>query len=280
MNRSRLLALAILVYFSPILRAAPSSGEELAVKVHGIFKAQCARCHGSDVTRPSGRFGYVLDLKRLAANPEMIVAGNAEDSELWRLLRDNEMPPRPAKPVSPEDKDAIRAWIRTGAPPLPAGAEQASSGEGRWRVPEVYRRYLGWAGRFHLLVLHFPIAFLFAAAVVEVAASRKRGALPAPSVRFCSWCGAIAAVPAALLGWCYALAGQGAHSGNTLEWHRWTGTATAVWAIATALLVERDARRGKRLSVTQLMVLLAAVLVGLAGYFGGELAHGDILSSW
>jgi uncharacterized membrane protein len=222
----------------------------------------------------------VLDLKRLARNPELVVTGDPDQSKLWQVIRDDEMPKRPAKPVSSDNKDVIRTWIRAGAPPLSAEAELAEGGGRGWRVPEEYRRYLGWAGRFHLLFLHFPIAFLVGAACAELIASRKTGSPPAPVVRFCVWSGTVGAIVAALLGWCYALAGQGASSGATLDWHRWLGTATAGCALLTALFVERDSRRGKRLSFTQLLVIVCAVLVGASGYFGGELVHGDILSSW
>jgi hypothetical protein len=38
----------------------------LAFAVRNIFAAKCVECHGSDLPRPKGRFGYVLDLERLA----------------------------------------------------------------------------------------------------------------------------------------------------------------------------------------------------------------------
>ena len=32
-----------------------------------------AGCHGPDLAKPKGRFGYVLDLRRIASNPEMVI---------------------------------------------------------------------------------------------------------------------------------------------------------------------------------------------------------------
>src|ERR1700723_111017 len=41
-------------------------------KVRAIFAIKCADCHGPELTKPKGRFGYVLDLHRIAENPEMV----------------------------------------------------------------------------------------------------------------------------------------------------------------------------------------------------------------
>jgi mono/diheme cytochrome c family protein len=90
----------------------------LAEEARGVFKAKCAGCHGPDLPRPKGRFGYVLDLRRVAANPEIVIPGRPAESELWALVEHDEMPPpdSPHGPLSPAQKEAIRAWIAAGAP--------------------------------------------------------------------------------------------------------------------------------------------------------------------
>jgi mono/diheme cytochrome c family protein len=90
----------------------------LADAVRGIFRAKCAGCHGPDLPRPRGRFGYVLDLKRLAADPEKIVPGRPAESELWALVEHDEMPPpdAPRGRLTPSEKETVRAWIEAGAP--------------------------------------------------------------------------------------------------------------------------------------------------------------------
>jgi uncharacterized membrane protein/mono/diheme cytochrome c family protein len=288
MNIRYVVSLAAIAACCPAAGAAAEPGDELPLKVRSIFKQKCSGCHGPQVPRPSGRFGYVLNLKRLAANPEMVVAGKPDDSGLWKIIQANEMPPR--TPLPPDEKSAVRDWITAGAPPLSPGAEPveiatsagpsmeaATSTE---QVPDNFRRILGWAGRFHLLLLHFPIVFLIAAAAVELGAASRSITVPSPTVRFCTFCAAAAAVPTALLGWAYAASGHGVASSDAMMWHRWLGTATAAWAVLTALLVELDARRGKRRSMTQLMIIVGAFLVGSAAHFGGTMVHGDIFSSW
>ena len=91
---------------------------ELAAAVRTAFSAKCVQCHGPSLRRPKGKFGYVLDLERMAANPELVVPSKPEESKLWTLLRDNEMPPPKAKagPLTADEKELVRAWVAAGAP--------------------------------------------------------------------------------------------------------------------------------------------------------------------
>ena len=65
----------------------------LAEEARGVFKAKCAGCHGPDLPKPKAQFGYVLDLRRLAADPEKVIPGRPAESELWALVEHDEMPP-------------------------------------------------------------------------------------------------------------------------------------------------------------------------------------------
>src|SRR5262249_14287899 len=73
--------------------AASGDERDWAVEVRAVFACKCAACHGSDLPKPKGRFGYVLDLRKVAKNPEMVIPFKPEESELWQLVRSNEMPP-------------------------------------------------------------------------------------------------------------------------------------------------------------------------------------------
>src|SRR5580658_6906698 len=87
-------------------------------KVRAIFAIKCADCHGPELTKPKGRFGYVLDLHRIAENPEMVIPLRPDESELWVLIERNEMPPNdsPHGSLTQQQKEVIRAWIAAGAP--------------------------------------------------------------------------------------------------------------------------------------------------------------------
>jgi mono/diheme cytochrome c family protein len=114
----------------PGVIAASEPARDVAAEVRIVFDAKCASCHGADLAKPEGRFGYVLDLARVAANPEIIVPSSPNESEMWELVRREEMPPddSPTGPLSQQDKDAIHAWIAAGAPPgLRSSSEKDAS---------------------------------------------------------------------------------------------------------------------------------------------------------
>src|SRR5258708_38601184 len=115
---------AVGVWLGPTAMSALAGERDLASEVHSVFAAKCAGCHGSNLARPKGRFGYVLDLARVARDPEKVVPSSPDESELWELVRRGEMPPEesPAGPLSAAQKATIRAWIAAGAPTVESKA--------------------------------------------------------------------------------------------------------------------------------------------------------------
>jgi mono/diheme cytochrome c family protein len=127
---------AIAVIRCDFARAEPNPPtRDVAKEVRGVFAAKCAACHGSDLAKPKGRFGYVLDLRRVAANPEMVIPLRPAESELWQLVERNEMPPSDSRhgPLTRAQKEIIRDWIAAGAPDTaPTGsAPGRQTGPGR-----------------------------------------------------------------------------------------------------------------------------------------------------
>ncbi|HWG43231.1 MAG TPA: DUF2231 domain-containing protein [Gemmataceae bacterium] len=259
---------------SPAFAAAK---RDLGAEAKAIFQVKCVQCHGPDVRKPKGDFGYVLDLKRLAADSEKVVPGKPDESQLWQLVHDDEMPAEGAKagPVTKEQKETIRAWIEAGAPP-PSTEKDAPSSP----APQPKKHFLDWLGNFHVIVIHFPIALLLAAAVGELWYACRSVRQPASAVSFCVLLGAISAVVSAALGWLHAANGAGAGSPSILTWHRWFGTTTAAGSVILLVLSAIDIRRGVRSWWFRLLLLLAAVLVGVTGYFGGDLVYGEGYFRW
>jgi hypothetical protein len=110
-----------------LLASAHADAEDLlhlAGSVRVLLEERCHECHGSHLERPDGKFGYVLDLQRVADNPKFIVRGDPKKSEFYRQLVDGEMPPddHPKTPrLTPPEYDLVRRWIVAGAPSaLPA----------------------------------------------------------------------------------------------------------------------------------------------------------------
>ena len=89
------VSLAVFAGFGAgIAKAQPSPPvRDIGGEVRGVFATRCAGCHGPDLAKPKGRFGYVLNLRRIAANPEMVIPGRPTESELWILVQGDEMPP-------------------------------------------------------------------------------------------------------------------------------------------------------------------------------------------
>jgi uncharacterized membrane protein len=179
------------------------------------------------------------------------------------------MPPEdsPTGPLTAEQKESVRAWIAAGAP---AGGTPPAEPTEIPLAASALRRL----GRLHVILVHFPIALLIAAAAGEIWSVWLRRTTPAPAVHFCVLLGAAGAVAAAAFGWLLGPAGAGAGLTTTLDLLRWLGTATAGWAVVTAAWSARDERRGVRSGTFRAALLIAATVVGVTGHFGGALVFG------
>src|SRR6187397_2311849 len=87
------------------------------------------------------------------------------------------------------------------------------------------------------MVVHFPIALLLVAALLEFLRLRRGDRTPSKSAAACLIIGAGSAVLSATLGWSDAI--TSGHSGSdawVLSLHRWLGIAAAAAAILVVLL--------------------------------------------
>ena len=274
--------------------AAPAPGQstppqrDLGGEVREIFAAKCLECHAASLRQPKGKFGYVLDLPRVAGNPKLVVPGNADHSKLWKLVHDGDMPPDDARkgPLSDAEAETIRAWIVGGAPPpgqmqaaaAPASAPAAVARVERPRRASFLGRVVRLSGKLHVLVVHFPIALLAVAALGETLVIWGRG--NRDLVRFCLALGAAGAAVAAALGWVLAATGGFAGGDPTLTVHRWLGTSAAAVALFAFIASERAARRTGRRLPLRAALFTSAILVGISGHFGGMLVYGTDYFRW
>jgi mono/diheme cytochrome c family protein len=273
MNRSYFATLCLMGLSSAV------SGADSASDVRAVFSAKCARCHGPDVAKPRAGFGHILDLRRLAADPKKIVRFKPDESDLWQQVANDEMPPpdSPTGALTAQQKETIRKWIAEGAPPereKEPSAVEAPEAPAR----PFFLHALSWLGKFHLLVLHFPIALMLAALAGETWSWWKRSTVPSTEVRFCLALAATSAMSTMVLGWLFAL-GRSSASG-LLGLHRWLGTLAAGCAIALAVASELDARRGVRTKTTRGLMLAGVLLVSITAHFGGLMIHGKDFFDW
>jgi uncharacterized membrane protein len=134
-------------------------------------------------------------------------------------------------------------------------------------------------GRFHVALLHFPVALLVVAGLLEAwTLVQGRGASRVSrAAGVCLALGAVAGVLSAGTGW--LLAGWPAGR-DDVEWHRWLGTATAIVALAAWWLRGRVLRReeagsSRGAGLYRGVVIAGAVLAGVAGHFGGSITRGQ-----
>jgi uncharacterized membrane protein len=267
---------------APPIDPPPSDPGELAWHV---FADKCAECHHPSSAGTKTKFRYVLDLQRVADNPRLVVRYQPDRSRLWRMVRDGEMPPDDARygPLSAGQKQVVHDWIAAGAPaPLSqAAANVAPAMAVSYVAPSFPVHAMHWLGKFHVLVIHFPISLFAAAALAESWALFRRSTRPGAVVRYCVALAAGGAVVAAVLGWSrVSFGGYDAGPAATLNLHRWLGTAAGLLAVAVAAASERDARANVRTIRFQAMLFGCAMLVGLAAHFGGALVQGPDYFSW
>jgi len=127
-------------------------------------------------------------------------------------------------------------------------------------------------GRFHPLVVHFPIALFLLVPVLELAGLDSRLSHLRLSAGFVLGLATVGAIVAAMLGWC--LARSGGYSGPILTQHMWGGISlTAVCWLCWMLRGSADQPGGRLLYATALAT--GVVLVGWTGYRGGQLSEGE-----
>ncbi len=159
-----------------------------------------------------------------------------------------------------------RLWIAGGIL-LIAGMAVLVLGIERGSAPSIVL----FVGRFHPTVVHFPIAFLILAILIEVLAARSTYvARVRPAVPFILLLGALSALASVVLG--YLLSLGGGYDDDLLSLHMWLGLTVTVLAFGLAMISSEKAPSGR---VFRGSLYVLGILVVVAGYFGGTLARGS-----
>ncbi len=132
-------------------------------------------------------------------------------------------------------------------------------------------------GRVHPLLIHFPIALLWVAALWEVFRIGRDSPFLARGVIWLLALGALGAVAAAGSGWLL-----GAHAGLPkdlrvlLIWHRWLGLGTATLAVIAwaAALRWAETPFASRRWLRRLTVIGTAGLVSITAHLGALMVWG------
>ncbi|MEE2889308.1 MAG: c-type cytochrome domain-containing protein [Planctomycetota bacterium] len=130
-------------------------------------------------------------------------------------------------------------------------------------------------GRFHPLLLHFPIGLLLWAGIVESIEAIRRQPIPAsgPVSLPIVIPGACFSILACVSGWLLA---NHETPTSALDWHRWLGVSTAVLAVVTAAVGVAMVRgRSVPRNGYRMALFLSVPILAGGGHIGGELKWGD-----
>jgi hypothetical protein len=92
------------------------AGPNYEKDIRPIFRAHCTHCHGEE-PKPGG--GVDLRLRRFMERATkdgepLLVAGKPEESGIWRVIEEGEMPKK-GKKLTAEERALLKAWIEAGA---------------------------------------------------------------------------------------------------------------------------------------------------------------------
>lgn len=130
-------------------------------------------------------------------------------------------------------------------------------------------------GRLHPMIVHFPIALLVFAAVLELFTLRKYNSKFRPGIQVLVLIGAISAVIAAIFGW--LLADSDAIEGELLDLHQQVGIVTAVLSLLVLFFLPKVTKnpQSNQIKLFRASLFIASLGVSVSGHFGASLTHGE-----
>jgi mono/diheme cytochrome c family protein/uncharacterized membrane protein len=285
----------------PVKPSIPEAAGEPVDQV--LFREHCVKCHAEDGTGSKVRhrkpeipnftdaswqlrrsdaqlLASILDGKGSEMLPFREKLNEGQARSLVTYIR--RFAPTTGKSVQDQQEWVPLAFPTSGKSAQNKDDATASAETGELQLPRCFvDKLVTWLGKFHPPVVHFPIALLTAAAVAEL----LRVATGKPSCgavsRYCVWFGALAAVPAGLLGWCCGRFHLSDASGVMMA-HRWLGTSTMAGATLVLVLSEMSRRPDRRRTRAwfRFALVVVAVVVLVTGFFGGAVVFGLDHYAW
>ncbi|WP_299046132.1 DUF1549 domain-containing protein [uncultured Polaribacter sp.] len=133
---------------------------------------------------------------------------------------------------------------------------------------------LQFLGRLHPLLVHFPIGLLVVALLLEflTIVGKRKGLRE--GINWMVYIGAGFAIFSALFGW--FLKTQDDYSGDLVDNHQYTGIATAILGLVTAIVLKNSIKKAKlNLKAYRFMLFATVGLLTIAGHLGANLTHGE-----
>jgi len=128
--------------------------------------------------------------------------------------------------------------------------------------------WLVYSGRFHPLLLHFPLALMLV--TISIFLSRKLLGIQGSEIfRTLFFISAFTAVMTALMG--LFLSTEGGYDQDLLSKHQWLGVAVSLLTLMVWILVRSESQAFLRTAT--MLVTIPVLIVG--SHFGGVLTHGE-----
>jgi len=112
-----LISLSWSLLFAPI--TAQVSAEEkppvFEQQVQSLLKKKCGKCHSDTVQKGELDLSSIIGVRRGGESGESVVAKSLEESLLWTLVDEGDMPPEGQPRLSKGELALIRQWIQAGS---------------------------------------------------------------------------------------------------------------------------------------------------------------------
>jgi hypothetical protein len=107
------LVLAALGTSAEEKKTPPPDAAALPKEVQAILQARCGKCHGGDEPKAKLNLSNVEGISRGGRRGAVVSAGRPAESALWKMIRDDKMPPK--EPLPESERAILREWIEKGA---------------------------------------------------------------------------------------------------------------------------------------------------------------------
>ena len=126
--------------------------------------------------------------------------------------------------------------------------------------------FMNFIGRFHVLIVHFPIGVIFLAFIMHVLTYLTAFAHLQKSIPFVLWIGFLTSIKATVIG--FLLMKVEDFGGHAMDMHMYFGLAVVIFCLL-ALVFSLKGSRG----LTGLTLVIAMFATLASGHFGGAMVH-------
>ncbi|QCW99542.1 DUF1549 domain-containing protein [Aggregatimonas sangjinii] len=139
---------------------------------------------------------------------------------------------------------------------------------------ESFNWILHLLGRFHPLLVHFPIGLLVVALFMELSTIGGKHKGIREGTYWLVYLGTFFAILSALFGWLLRIWED--YSGELVDNHQYTGIATAVLALLTTILLRLTIKKKlPDFKAYRLGLVMTVIVLSVAGHLGATLTHGE-----